>query len=231
MQLNFNAQEVQPASADFEPIPAGWYQAVIEKAEFLPLNNGNGSRISFQARIQGPTNANRVVFGSINYQHNTSPQAQEIGQRQLSALCHSINVMNLQNVQQLCNVPFEGRVKVVAPQYNVKGDPSSGIQYEAKNEFQGFRAVGAGDKTAAGSASAPAASAPQSAPQSRPQSAPQSAPVQQTAPAAQTAVVDPVDPAVLAMAQQLLAQQQQQQQQAPAENTGAATTELPKQPW
>lgn len=220
MQLNFNAQEVQPASADFEPIPAGWYQAVIEKAEFLPLNNGNGSRISFQARVQGPTHQNRVIFGSINYQHNTSPQAQEIGQRQLSALCHSINVMNLQNVQQLCGTPFEGRVKVVAPQYNVKGDPSSGIQYEAKNEFQGFRAVGAGDKTAAGAASTPAASAPQSAPQSRPQSAP----AQQAPGADQTA--NAVDPAVLAMAQQLIAQQQQ----APVENA-ATGAELPKQPW
>lgn len=226
MQLNFNAQEVQPASADFEPVPAGWYQAVIEKAEFLPLNNGNGSRISFQARIQGPTHANRVVFGSINYQHNTSPQAQEIGQRQLSALCHAINVMALNNVQQLVGTPFEGRIKVVAPQYHVKGDPSSGIQYEAKNEFQGFRAVGAGNKDAASSASAPA---PQSAPQSRPQSAP----AQQATVADQAvnqAANAAIDPAVLAAAQQLIAQQQQ----APAEQaqvTTTTTTEQPKQPW
>lgn len=230
MQLNFNAQEVQPASADFEPIPAGWYQAVIEKAEFLPLNNGNGSRISFQARIQGPTHANRVVFGSINYQHNTSPQAQEIGQRQLSALCHSINVMALSNVQQLVGTPFEGRVKVVPAQYHVKGDPSSGVQYEAKNEFQGFRAVGAGDKTAAGgAASAPASSAPQSAPQSRPQSAPQSAPVQQAPAADQPAAIDP---AVLAAAQAMIAQQQQAS--AVTTDSGVGTTtanELPKQPW
>jgi hypothetical protein len=225
MQLNFNAQEVQPASADFEPIPAGWYQAVIEKAEFLPLNNGNGSRISFQARIQGPTHANRVVFGSINYQHNTSPQAQEIGQRQLSALCHSINVMALSNVQQLVGTPFEGRVKVVPAQYHVKGDPSSGVQYEAKNEFQGFRAVGAGQGTGAGASatSAPASSAPQSAPQSRPQSAPQSAPAQQSPAADQTTAIDP---AVLAAAQDLIAQQQQA-----SVEQAQTTTELPKQPW
>lgn len=225
MQLNFNATEVQPASADFEPIPAGWYQCIIEKAEFLPLSNGNGSRISIMARVQGPTHQNRVLFGSINYEHRTSPQAQEIGQRQLSALCHAISVMNLQNVQQLCGVPFEGRVKITPPTYNVKGDVKSGILYEAKNEFQGFRAVGAG-----GAATAPATTtAPQSAPAvakpavtqvQAPQSAPQVAATQ--APAA-----DAVDPAVLAVA---MAQIQAQQAAAARAATGGEQAKL-AQPW
>lgn len=217
MQLNFNAQEVQPASADFEPIPAGWYVAVIEKAEFLPLNNGNGSRISFTARVQGPTHANRVIFGSINYEHKTSPQAQEIGQRQLSALCHAIEVLNLSNVEQLVGRPFEGRVKIVAPTYNVKGDPQSGILYEAKNEFQGFRAVG-GIKTAGSSAPAAGAPAAPGAPQSAPQATPQAA-AQAANPAAG------MDPAVLAAAMATL---QAQQAAAPSAGPDAAPA---KQPW
>lgn len=197
LSLSFNATEVQPASADFEPIPAGWYQFVIEKSELKPTKAGTGSMVSVMAKVQGPTHANRVVFGQINYQ-NPNPQAQEIGQRQLSALCHAIGVMNLNNVAQLCGIPFEGRVKIAPPTYNVKGDVSSGVLYEAKNEFQGFRAVGAGGT--ASTAAAPAASAP------APMSAPVTAPV--TTPA--------VDPAVAAAAQLAAAQAAVAAQTAPA---------------
>lgn len=232
LNLQFDANTVQPASADFEPIPGGWYQFVIKKSELKPTKAGTGAMISLMAKVQGPTHANRVVFGNINYQ-NPNAQAQEIGQRQLSALCHSIGVLNLNNVGQLCGIPFEGRIKITAPTYNVKGDVNSGILYEARNEFMGFRAIGAGDKPAGTSAPA-ATAAPKAAPAVV---APKAAPVVAAkvalvvqAPAA-TEAAPAIDPAVLAAAIAAIA----------AQNAAAATVAEPaipdgtvataEQPW
>lgn len=225
LTLSFNATEVQPASSDFEPIPVNWYQFVIEKSELKPTKAGTGSMVSIMAKVQGPTHAGRVVFGNINYQ-NPNPQAQEIGQRQLSALCHAIGVLNLSNVTQLCGIPFEARVKITAPTYNVAGDKDSGVLYEARNEFQGFRAVGGGAAAPAGASSAPAAPSAPAKPAAAP-AAPASVAKTVEAPAAQAAVIDPVAAAqkALADAQALVAAAQSQ----PAIPDG--TVETPAQPW
>lgn len=190
VQLAFNAQNVAPAENSFDMIPNGWYRQVIEKAELKPTKAGTGSYISLQVRIQGQVDtgehANRVVFGNINYT-NPNPEAQDIGQRQLSALCHAIGVMNLTAVEQLCGIPHEGRIKQGKATFNVPGDASSGVAFEARNEIQGFRALGGGapaaGNTATGAASAPTKPAAPAAP------AKPSAPVTQTA-AVQTATVE-----------------------------------------
>lgn len=227
LNLSFDANTVQPASADFEPIPGGWYQFVIEKSELKPTKAGTGAMISLMAKVQGPTHANRVVFGNINYQ-NPNAQAQEIGQRQLSALCHAIGVLNLNNVGQLCGIPFEGRIKITAPTYNVKGDVNSGVLYEARNEFMGFRAIGAGGAAAAPVANAaPAVKAAPAAP-----AAPAKvAPVVQT-PAAKVAATADIDPAVLAAAMAQIAAQQAAAA-APVSEPAIpdGTVETPEQPW
>jgi hypothetical protein len=230
LNLSFDANTVQPASADFEPIPGGWYQFVIEKSELKPTKAGTGAMISLMAKVQGPTHANRVVFGNINYQ-NPNAQAQEIGQRQLSALCHSIGVLNLNNVGQLCGIPFEGRIKITAPTYNVKGDVNSGILYEARNEFMGFRAIGAGT---AGAGSAPAASAPKAAPAVKaapaaPAVAAKVAPVLQE-PATVAATAD-IDPAILAAAMAQIAAQNAAATVATAQPNGGEATATTEQPW
>ena len=38
-QLNFNAAEVEPQTS-FDPIPAGWYKAMITESEFKTTRNG-----------------------------------------------------------------------------------------------------------------------------------------------------------------------------------------------
>lgn len=226
LTLSFNATEVQPASSDFEPIPVNWYQFVIEKSELKPTKAGTGSMVSIMAKVQGPTHAGRVVFGNINYQ-NPNPQAQEIGQRQLSALCHAIGVLNLNNVSQLCGIPFEARVKITAATYNVAGDKDSGVLYEPRNEFQGFRAVGGGAAAANGGAITPAAPSAPAKPAAP--AAPASVAKTVETPAAQAAVVDPV-----AAAQKALADAQALVAAAAAESQPAipdGTVETPAQPW
>lgn len=214
VQLNFNAQTVAPQENSFDMIPNGWYRQVVEKAELKPTKAGTGSYISLQVRIQGQVDtgehANRVVFGNINYT-NPNPEAQEIGQRQLSALCHAIGVMDLKAVEQLCGIPHEGRIKQGKATFNTPGDASSGVAFEARNEIQGFRALGGGAPAtgAAATASAPAKLAAPAAP---------AAPAKPTAPVQQT----PVETA--AAAESVVAE-------ADAAIAGVATGTKPVQPW
>jgi len=208
VQLAFNAQNVAPAENSFDMIPNGWYRQVIEKAELKPTKAGTGSYISLQVRIQGQVDtgehANRVVFGNINYT-NPNPEAQDIGQRQLSALCHAIGVMILSAVEQLCGIPHEGRIKQGKATYNTPGDASSGVAFEARNEIQGFRALGGGAPAPAAGAAAASAPAKPAAPAAPAKPAAPVAPVQtapvtgQAAPVAEPAT--PVDTAVTAPTQ------------------------------
>lgn len=212
VQLNFNATNVAPAENNFEMIPAGWYRATVEKAELKPTKAGTGAYISLQVRIAGQVDtgeyANRVVFGNINYT-NPNAEAQEIGQRQLSALCHSIGVMELKAVEQLCGIPHEVRVKQGKASYNVANDPASGVAFEARNEIQGFRALGGG--AAGGNAAAGATQTAVAKPTAP--SAPVAKPAAPAAAAVQTEQAAPAEAAVV--------------ETAPVE----AATQTPKQPW
>jgi len=138
-QLQFNANEVKPAE-EFVPVPAGWYQAIIEGAELKPTSLGTGSYLSLKAKIQGPTHQERTIFANITYT-NPNEKAVEIGHRQLSAVCHAVGVMNLQDANQLCGKPLLIKVKITAPQYEIKDKPESGIKYGAGNDIQNFKAL------------------------------------------------------------------------------------------
>jgi Protein of unknown function (DUF669) len=154
-QLNFNAQNVAPQQSA-APIPAGVYLAHVVDSDVRPLKSGNGTGLSLTFEVlQGPY-ARRKVFASINVKH-TNPEAERIGQSQLSALCHAIGVLNVSDTQMLHMRPTMIRVKV-------RKDESG--QYEDRNEVSGYEAA----QPAAGAgmfppAAAPAASFPPAQPQ------------------------------------------------------------------
>ena len=50
---------------DFAPLPAGWYQVRIEKAELKQTNAGTGTMLKLQLKVEGPSHANRVMFDQI----------------------------------------------------------------------------------------------------------------------------------------------------------------------
>lgn len=127
--LNFNAQAVQPAQNNFSPIPAGVYPAQIVESELRDLKSGNGQALSLQFEILGDKFAGRKVFANLNIYH-TNPDAQRIAQEQLSAICHSVGVMQLQDSSQLHNKPLNIRVKIRKQE-----------GYEDRNEISGYEAL------------------------------------------------------------------------------------------
>lgn len=130
--LNFNATAVEPATA-FQAIEPGWYDAKIDESEMKPTKDGSGAYLKLRFSIIGGKHNNQKVFQNLNLK-NANPTAVEIAQKQLSAICHSVNVLQLQNSAQLHGIPLKIKVRV-------RKDPTG--QYEDSNEISGYENINA----------------------------------------------------------------------------------------
>jgi hypothetical protein len=139
---NSETVEQQEASGDFDPIPAGWYDVSVERAEVRDTKAG-GSMLALMLRVEGPSHAGRVLWANYNLAHPTSTVAVEIGHAQLKALHTACGIPALHNTDQLIG----GRCAV---RVSVKRDE----QWGDKNEVKGARALTGG---APSSGRAPAA--------------------------------------------------------------------------
>lgn len=128
-QIQFDASTVEPQQS-FDPVPAGTYTAHIVESDLRPLKSGNGNGLSLTFEIiEGPFER-RKVWANLNVQH-TNPEAQRIGQQQLSSLCHAVGVMRLADTTQLHGKPLRIRVAIRKDE-----------QYGDKNDIKGFEAAG-----------------------------------------------------------------------------------------
>lgn len=152
--LQFNAQAVEPQQS-FDPVPAGNYLAAISESDIVSTKAGTGQMLKLTWRIQDGPMKGRIVFDRLNIS-NSNPKAEEIGQRQLSALCHAAGVLQLADTQQLHGIPMQIKV-------TVRRDESG--QYGDQNEVKDYRAVSGQSAAApAAPAFAPAAAAKPAAP-------------------------------------------------------------------
>ena len=100
----FDANTVEP-SGDFEPIPAGKYQAVITESEMKPTKAGTGHylQLTFQV-IEGP-HQNRLLWARLNID-NPNAQARKIAEGELSAICRAVGVLSPNDSVELHNLPL-----------------------------------------------------------------------------------------------------------------------------
>lgn len=137
--LSFNATEVKPDAGFSDPVPAGWYNAVVVTgSEVKPTKDGTGTRANIRFKILDGQYANRLIFNGYNIK-NASPKAEEIGRAQFSALLHAIGVLNLQDLQQLYDKPLKIRAKIIPAKDG----------YEAKNEVTTCKNINDTDGTGA----------------------------------------------------------------------------------
>ena len=162
--LNEKLNQVQDTS--FEPIPDGWYTAIIKECIVKPTADGTGQRMNVRFDITGPTRAGAVVYEGFNIR-NKNPKAEEIALQQMKAMRDACGIINLQDTDQ-----FIGR----ALQVKVAIQPAKD-GYDAKNTVKGFKAVEGG---APRPAPAPAATAQAQAASSTPPWARKQEPVVQT---------------------------------------------------
>jgi hypothetical protein len=127
--LNFDARQVQP-DMGYDVLPPDWYPVVMDESELKPTQNGDGMVLNVRFNVIAGQYVNRKIFGRINLS-NPNPQAQEIGQKQLSAIAHCVGVLVVQDSQQLHNIPLLVKVKIR------KADG----QYEDNNEIIAYRNI------------------------------------------------------------------------------------------
>ena len=122
---NFNAAEVDPMT-DFEAIPAGKYTVVLTASEMKPTKSNNGSYLELTFEVVDGEFKGRKLWARLNLD-NPSVLAVQIARAELSALCRATGVMQLQDSQQLHNIPLVVTVKQ-------KADADG----EVRNEIKGY---------------------------------------------------------------------------------------------
>ena len=141
----FNAENVEP-NAPRDPIPAGWYKAVIEATEEKPTKAQTGSYLQLTIQVIEGDHAGRKITDRLNL-NNPNATAVEIAQRTLSSICRAVGVMTPRDSADLMDKPMMVKVKV---------KPASG-DYSASNEVDDYAAP---DKASAPAAASGGASTP-----------------------------------------------------------------------
>lgn len=120
--INFDATQIAPDTGVQDPLPAGWYKAIVDNSEIkqTKLNTGVYLEVRFSV-IEGP-HTGKKVFSRYNLR-NSNQQAQEIAQRQLSALAHATGVLQIADSSALHNIPVQIKVKL----------QQATAEYEAQN--------------------------------------------------------------------------------------------------
>ena len=144
----FSASSLPESTNDFQPLPAGWYDATIEGAELRDTKSGTGQYIAVRYKVNGPTHAGRVVFGNLNIR-NANQKAEEIGRQQLGEIMRATGLAQVQDTDQLIGGRLSIKLNVV-----------ESAQYGNSNEVKGFKAI----EGAAPAVSAPAAATGNAAP-------------------------------------------------------------------
>ena len=128
--LVFDARTVAPDTGTPEALPAGWYNAQITETEMKPTKDGTGAYLALTLSVLDGQYASRKVFARLNLR-NANPTAQEIAYKQLSAICHAVGVIQMQDTQELQGKPMKVKVKFRA----------ATADYEASNDVAAWRNI------------------------------------------------------------------------------------------
>lgn len=139
----FDANAVEPQGTR-EPVPAGWYKAVITASEEKPTKAQTGSYLQLTIEIVEGDHQGRKVFERLNLK-NPNSTAVEIAQRTLSSLCRATGVMTPRNSDDLHDKVVMIKVKVTPARDG----------YEPGNEVAEYQPVEAKKGAASGGGSTP----------------------------------------------------------------------------
>ena len=109
---NFDASTIEPSS--FDPIPAGWYKAIISASEMKPTRDGYGEYLSLTLQVIEGQYANRLVFARLNLK-NANDKAVDIARKDLAAICRAVGVMSPKASEELHDKPLMIKSKFVLP--------------------------------------------------------------------------------------------------------------------
>lgn len=109
----FNAHNVDPTQGAGS-LPVGKHNVIIEKSDVKATKANDGGLVEFGLKIIDGPNAGVTGAYRLNLYHS-NPQAVEIANRQLSALCHVTGQFMLADTSALHNIPFMVEVGTQKP--------------------------------------------------------------------------------------------------------------------
>ena len=170
--MSFDANTVEPA--DFSALPAGDYPAMITASEWKTAKSGD-QYLALTLQVIEGHHSGRFLWHNLNIM-SSSAKAQDIAQRELSAICRATGKMQISDSADLHDHPVIIKVAYLAAQNDGKGG-----QWPEKNQIKQWKPAGSATTPAA----APAAQkAPPVAAAPRPASAPPTAAAAAPRPAA-----------------------------------------------
>ena len=133
--LSFNARNVKPSTAEQVAIPAGWYNTKIVKGEVKATKGANaGSQLLIYHEVLDGEHQGNVLIAKFTME-NSSEKAVEIGQQDLSALCHATGVMDVSNDQAFNNIRVQAKAGFE------KQTAAEVAKYGEKNKVKGWKAM------------------------------------------------------------------------------------------
>ena len=145
MDLNgFDANTVDPQQS-MEPLPAGWYRAVITASEEKPTKAQTGSFLMMTLEVIEGQHQGRKLIERLNL-NNPNATAVEIAQRTLSSICRAVGVMTPRNSSDLHDKPLMVKVKV-KPAENGYNASNEIVSYEAQDKAPAASAPAASSST------------------------------------------------------------------------------------
>lgn len=152
----FDVNNLPQGNDNFDPLPPGWYEASITKADLKNTKDGAGQYIAIRYDIIGPTHQGRVVFGNLNIK-NASAKAEEIGRGHLGDIMRAIGLSRVTDTDQLIGGTLSIKLEIRA----------ATDQYAAQNDVKGYRAINGSAPTFATSSISATNPAPAAAAQAR----------------------------------------------------------------
>lgn len=123
---SFNAANVAPTNS-FEPIPKGKYPVIVTESEVKQTKLKDGEYLQLTLEVIDGQYKGRKLWSRLNIR-NKSKEAEDIAHRTLSALCHATGVMNLEQSEQLHNIPVIADVKI-----DKSGEQNDVVTFAAMN--------------------------------------------------------------------------------------------------
>lgn len=103
----FDANTVAPAT-EYQALPSGEYLMAVTESEMKETKGGTGQYLQMTFTVLNAAvqeHLGRKVFVRLNL-INANQTAVDIAQRELSAICHAVGVLKLQDSQQLHDLPM-----------------------------------------------------------------------------------------------------------------------------
>lgn len=143
--FNFDATNIEP-SKPRENLPPGTYVAYIDASDIKPTKKANDDSayggpaandklLALTFKIAEGEYEGAVIFTNLNIV-NVNPVAQEIAQRDFSAICHAVGKLRVKDSGELHNKKMK-----------IKVDVEKKENFSARNIIKGYEALDSGAKS------------------------------------------------------------------------------------